>query len=119
MLLSTVSRKPSIAHQYTALLTLPDHNMLPMKADVTYQGCLPSCEASQENTQTLLGVQAKFKVRSLRTCVTQSLDWLCNQMQSWDSENAQHYLEIVQTLRLHGTSIFIYLDHIMLSIVRA
>ena len=44
------SRKPSIAHQYTALLTLPDHNM---DADYAYQGCLPSCELHSHDSRPL------------------------------------------------------------------
>ena len=32
-------KKPSIAHQYAALLTLLNRNVLPIKADA---GCLPS-----------------------------------------------------------------------------
>ena len=31
-----MSQKPSVALQYTALLTLPDRNMLLMEAEVTY-----------------------------------------------------------------------------------
>ena len=34
----------AVAHQYTALVTLPDRTMPPMKADTAYQGYLPSCE---------------------------------------------------------------------------
>ena len=36
----------SVAHQHTALLTLPDHSMSPiaMEADAIHQGCLPFCE---------------------------------------------------------------------------
>ena len=37
-----MSRTPSVAYQYTALLTLPDRNMLPTEADAPYQG--PSCK---------------------------------------------------------------------------
>ena len=39
-----MSRKLSVAHQYIALLTLPDRSMPPMEADTVYEGCLPSCE---------------------------------------------------------------------------
>ena len=37
---SNVTYSSSVAHQYTALLTLPDRNMPPMEADAAYQGCL-------------------------------------------------------------------------------
>ena len=74
----------SVAHQYTALLTLPDRNMPPMEADAAYQGCLPSCELhSRSLTVGRTCVQAKFvdcahAISRLHTCVTQSLDCLRN-----------------------------------------
>ena len=40
--------------------------------------CVPSCELRN----SLSGVQAKFKLRRLYTCVTQ--------LQSWDSKNTEH-----------------------------
>ena len=41
---SNVTYSSSIAHQYTALLTLPDRSRPPIEADTAYQECLPSCE---------------------------------------------------------------------------
>ena len=47
--------------------------------------------------------------------VTQSPDCMLNleiRMQSWDSENAQHNLEIAQMLRLRGTYILLGIAYI-------
>ena len=49
----------AVAHQYTALITLPDHSMPPMEADTTYQGCLPSSEIHSKS-HSLSGVHSKF-----------------------------------------------------------
>ena len=40
----SLGTKRPVAHQYTALLTLPDRNMPPIEADAGYHCCLPSCE---------------------------------------------------------------------------
>jgi len=36
--------KISVAHQYIALLTLPDCSLQPMETDPAYQGCFQSFE---------------------------------------------------------------------------
>ena len=54
------SRKPSVAHQYIALLTLPDRSMPPMEANAAYQGCLPSCKLNNRS----LTVRLTGKVQS-------------------------------------------------------
>ena len=105
----------AIAHQHTALLTLPDCNMpLIEAADAAYQGCLPSCELHSrslivEHTGKVCRLRMQImqswdctRVTQSPDCarVTQSQDWL---LMSLDSENAQCYLKTVQILRLRGT----------------
>ena len=58
----------SIAHQHTALLTLPDRRMPPMEADAAYQGCLP---ASYTVDHSLLVVQVHVILRLRNIWFTQ------------------------------------------------
>ena len=116
---SNVTYSSAIAHQHTALLTLPDHNMPPMEVDTTYQGCPTSCKLhSRSLTVRCTGAcdleiaHTCYTVSRLHTRVTQSPDCthmlhnlqiahtcytisrLCTRvMQSRDSENAQRNLE--------------------------
>ena len=71
--------------------------MPPMEADTTYQRCLPSCELHSRSLD--VGRTDTCDLEIAYTCyVIPRLP-----AQSWDSENAQRNLEIVQNLRLHGT----------------
>ena len=99
------STKPSVAHPYTVLLTLPDRNVPPIKADTAYQKCLPSCELHSHDSRSLTssaGIIASTFIDTDCACklcdheiahmvIMQSLDWLCNPetgMQFQDAESA-------------------------------
>ena len=108
----TSRKQPSVAHQYTALLTLPDHNMPPMKADDAYQGYLPCCELHSHDSRPLTVRRYSMKVRRYRlhTQITRSWDCaslLCNLEIGcaisgfWECAT----LEIAQILRLRRTHI--------------
>ena len=104
----------SVAHQYTALLTLPDRSRPPIEADTAYQECLPSCELHSRSLA--VGGRGACNLEIAHAWFMQSRDCthvlcnlkiahvLCNleTAQSRDSVNAQHNLKIA---RLHETYI--------------
>ena len=57
----TSRKQASVAHQYTALLMLPDRNMPP--TDDAYQGPLPSCELHSHDSRSLTVRRYSMKVR--------------------------------------------------------
>ena len=76
--------KSSVAHQYTALLTLPDLNMPLMEANAAYQGCLPSSKPHSHDSRSLTVRGCSIKIRRYRLYmqITQSQD--CTHVaQSW------------------------------------
>ena len=58
---SNTTYSSPIAHQHTALLTLPDRSMPPMEADTAYQGCLP---VSYTVDHSLFGIQVHARLRT-------------------------------------------------------
>ena len=83
------SRKPSVAYQHTALLTL---QIAISRLSRPYQGGLPSCELHM-HSRSLTVRRTGVEIRRL-----------CMQiMQSRDCVRVLRYLKIAQILRLRGT----------------
>ena len=72
----------SVAHQHTALLTLPDRSMPPiaMEADTVYQGCLPSWKLHSRSLA--VGRTGACDLIRLRTCGLRNLEIAQNIYQS-------------------------------------
>ena len=97
------STKPSVAHPYTVLLTLPDRNVPLIKANAAYQKCLPSCELHSHDSRSLTssaGITALTFIDTEFACklhdhviahmvIMQSLDWLCNPKAGMQFQNAE------------------------------
>ena len=74
-----MSWKPSVADQYTAFLTLPDCNMLPIWRQTPLIKMSSHCQAGTSNRQSSTFVDCTCKLRHLDTAhITQFLNWLCN-----------------------------------------
>ena len=66
-----------VAHQYTALLTLPGLDMPPMEANNTFQGCLPSYELHRHDSRSLTVRRHSMKVRRYRLHMQITRSWDC------------------------------------------
>lgn len=74
-----MSWKPSVADQYTAFLTLPDCNMLPIWRRTPLIKMSSHCQAGTSNRQSSTFVDCTCKLRHLDTAhITQFLNWLHN-----------------------------------------
>ena len=94
------SWKPSVAHQYTALLTLLDHNM---DADYAYQGCLPSCELHSHDSRPLTVTCYSIKVRRYTCRLRMQI------MPSWDCACVLRNLSILRMRKFSDcTNVYIH-----------
>ena len=92
-----MSQKPSVALQYTALLTLPDRNMLLMEAEVTYFHPVNYIVTTVDHSLSgvtaskFIDIECACKSRNLEICV----HVLCNPWSGYEISRLERNLEII------------------------